>query len=147
MTFKQALQWIFYFPGGLLAAGMVSGLLIQLGDWLIGEHAIFSAIVIFFAWSIAPTVAVGAGFAISHATYEEDEPVMAVQWIMLSPFILICLLQAYRLVTGNIDSYPTEEFSSLTPQIQSLLTTAGLLVGTAINILTNITERILEECL
>lgn len=147
MSLKQAFHWTIYFPVGLFAASVAAGLLMWLGGRFLEEQPLLSAMTIFIAFSIAPTVAVCVGFAISHASYEGDEPVWAVLWVMRSPFIIICLFHAYQLITGDLSHGYSEQFPSLAPQIQSLIITAGLLVGTAINILTNISERIIEACL
>lgn len=137
-------RWIAYFPWGLFLGIMATALLVAGGNWLVGSHAIPSAVVIFVATCLCPIVAVAAGCGVAPFS-SEGEQVPAVRWVMLFPFLVLCLVLGYNVLTGSVGggtAFSAGNFPSLSEHAQSLLVAAGLLTGTFLNIVVDVSKKL-----
>ncbi|WP_447586744.1 hypothetical protein [Pseudoxanthomonas mexicana] len=143
---KQAWRWIVYFPWGMFLGSVATGAIIYGGNWLVGKYAIPSAVTLFVAACLLPTVAVMAGHATAPPSREGGQ-VQAVRWVMLSPFIVCCLFLGYTVLTGNFDvrGPDNEDFPSLSEYAKTLLFSAGLLVGTFANVVVDVGKKMEES--
>lgn len=120
------LRWVAFFPVGILAGFIYGGLILGIGNALVGHWVVPSAVVMFMGGGGIVSGTLITGFRIA------PKPINAVKWIMLSPSALYVVSCAFILLAGiEVPATKSGPFLSLSsnPQMWSFLIGSVFTIG------------------
>jgi hypothetical protein len=99
MSLENAFRWILFFPVAVFAGLFMCGATLYVGDDLVGNWRVPSGLVIFLGAFSIPFVWMRVGLKIAPRKNQ------AVKWILLSPLLLVTVVQAVAVVLLILGSF------------------------------------------